>query len=104
MDCCILQRRCWASWPLGQLTARRATSSLFMLVCRPPVSVRWSSAFRLKCGLRMPCFGLVFAVLLALVFTHEGAVVLVAAILATLLLRGRRNAPFLRCVGALLIV
>jgi hypothetical protein len=48
-------------------------------------------------------FGLVLAVLLALVFTHEGAVVLVAAILTTLLLRGRRNAPFLRCVGALLI-
>ncbi len=49
-------------------------------------------------------FALVFAVLLALVFTHEGALVFVAVIVTTLLLRGRWNASFRRCAGALLIV
>jgi hypothetical protein len=49
-------------------------------------------------------FALVFAALLALVFTHEGALVFVAVIVTTLLLRGRWNASFLRCAGALLIV
>jgi hypothetical protein len=37
---------------------------------------------------------------LALVFTHEGALVLTVAIVATLLLRGHRNAAFVRGVGA----
>ena len=46
----------------------------------------------------------VFAVLLALVFTHEGALILAAAILTTLLLRGLRDAVFLRAAGAFLVV
>ena len=49
-------------------------------------------------------FGLVLAVLLALVFTHEGALVFALTIVATLLLRGARSASFRRGVGALLIV
>jgi hypothetical protein len=44
---------------------------------------------------------LVFAALLALVLTHEGAVVLALAILATLALRGWRDHVFLRGLGAL---
>jgi hypothetical protein len=47
---------------------------------------------------------LVFAMLLALVFTHEGALIFAVAILATLLLRVRRDAAFLRAAGALLVV
>ena len=43
---------------------------------------------------------LVFAVLLALAFTHEGAIVLEVAILATLALRGIRDAAFRRAAGA----
>jgi hypothetical protein len=39
--------------------------------------------------------------MLALVFTHEGALVLAAAILVTLMLRGHRDAAFLRGAGAL---
>jgi hypothetical protein len=45
---------------------------------------------------------LVFALLLALIFTHEGALLLAVAIVATLLLRGMRDAAFLRAAGALL--
>jgi len=42
----------------------------------------------------------VFAALLALVFTHEGAIVLAAAILFALFLRGWRDAIFVRTLGA----
>jgi hypothetical protein len=42
----------------------------------------------------------VFAALLALVFTHEGAIVLSAAILFALLLRGWRDGRLLRAIGA----
>jgi hypothetical protein len=49
-------------------------------------------------------FGLILAALLALVFTHEGALILAVAIVATLLLRGVLSASFRRGVGALLIV
>jgi hypothetical protein len=45
---------------------------------------------------------LVFVLLLALVLSHEGALVLAAAIIVTLALRGLRDAAFLRGVGALL--
>jgi hypothetical protein len=45
---------------------------------------------------------LVFALLLALILTHEAALVLAAAIVATLLLRGMRDATFLRAGGAFL--
>lgn len=44
---------------------------------------------------------LVFATLLALIFAHEGAFVLAAAIVATLALRGMHDAAFLRAAGAL---
>ena len=47
---------------------------------------------------------LVFAALLALLFTHPGALILELGILATLLLRGRRDAALLRAAGAFLIV
>jgi hypothetical protein len=47
---------------------------------------------------------LVFAMLLALVFTHEGALIFAVAILATLLLRGRRDVAFLRAGGAFFVV
>jgi hypothetical protein len=47
---------------------------------------------------------LVFALLLALVFTHGGALILGVGILATLLLRGRRDAAFMRAAGAFLVV
>jgi hypothetical protein len=46
----------------------------------------------------------VFLVLLALVLTHEGALVFAFAILATLLLRGYRDAAFLRAAGVLAVV
>jgi hypothetical protein len=46
---------------------------------------------------------LVFAALLALVFTHEGALIFAATILATLLLRGRRDAAFRRAAAAFLV-
>jgi hypothetical protein len=46
---------------------------------------------------------LVFGILLALIFTHEGAVVLAVAIMATLLLRGARDPAFLRAAGALFV-
>jgi hypothetical protein len=42
----------------------------------------------------------VFAVLLALVLSHEGALVFAAAIVSTLLLRGLRDAALLRAAGA----
>lgn len=47
---------------------------------------------------------LVFALMLALVFTHEGALIFAAAILMTLLLRGLRDGAFLRAACALLAV
>ena len=47
---------------------------------------------------------LVFATLLALVFSHEGAFVLAGAIVATLAMRGMRDAAFLRMAGALLVI
>jgi hypothetical protein len=47
---------------------------------------------------------LVFVALLALAFTHEGALVLAIVIVATLLLRGRHDAAFLRAARAMLIV
>jgi hypothetical protein len=46
----------------------------------------------------------VFAILLALVFTHGGALIFAVAILATLLLWGMRDAAFLRAAGAFLVV
>src|SRR5260370_26371046 len=45
---------------------------------------------------------LVFGLLLALAFTHEGAIVLELAILATLALRGMRDAALWRAAGAFL--
>src|SRR5262249_32596285 len=47
---------------------------------------------------------IVFAMLLALVFTHEAALIFVATILATLLLRGMRDAAFLRALGACAVI
>jgi hypothetical protein len=44
---------------------------------------------------------LLFALLLMLILTHEGALVLAAAIVATLLLRGIRDKDFLSAAGAL---
>ena len=49
-------------------------------------------------------FALVFVVLLALVFTHEGALVFVAAVLMTFVMCGIGNVPSLKCIGALSIV
>lgn len=46
----------------------------------------------------------VFTILLALVFTHEGALIFAITILATLLLRGVRDRAFLRAAGALVVV
>jgi hypothetical protein len=46
----------------------------------------------------------IFAALLALVFTHPGALIFALAILATFLLRGRRDAAFLRAAGAFFVV
>jgi hypothetical protein len=46
----------------------------------------------------------VFVGLLALVFTHEGAIILASAILFALFLRGWRNIIFIRAVGAFLVV
>jgi hypothetical protein len=46
----------------------------------------------------------VFAALLALVFTHEGALVLSAAILFAVLLRGWRDGKFVRALGAFCVV
>jgi hypothetical protein len=47
---------------------------------------------------------LVFAVLLALVFTHEGALIFAVAILATLLLRGGRDTAFVRAASVFVVV
>jgi hypothetical protein len=47
---------------------------------------------------------LVFAALLALAFTHEGALVLAVVIVATLLLRGRHDPAFLRAARSLALV
>ncbi len=46
----------------------------------------------------------VFATSLLLAFTHEGALVLLAAITATLALRGLRSAAFVRAVASLLVI
>jgi hypothetical protein len=46
---------------------------------------------------------LVFALLLALIFSHEAAIIFAITIVATLLLRGWRDAAFLRAVGALIV-
>jgi hypothetical protein len=46
---------------------------------------------------------LVFAMLLALIFTHGGALIFTVAILATLLLRGARDAAFRRAAAAVLV-
>jgi hypothetical protein len=46
----------------------------------------------------------VFVALLALAFTHEGALIFVVGILATLLLRGREDATFMRAGSAFLVV
>jgi hypothetical protein len=46
----------------------------------------------------------VFAMLLALVFTHEGALIFEIAILATLLLRGVRDPAFLRAACVFIVV
>jgi hypothetical protein len=46
---------------------------------------------------------LVFALLLALIFTHEGAIILAIAIVASLLLRGMRDAAFLKVAGAFFV-
>lgn len=46
----------------------------------------------------------VFLILLALVFTHEGAIVLSAAILFALFLRGGRDAIFVRALAAFFVV
>jgi hypothetical protein len=47
---------------------------------------------------------LVFATLLALVFTHGGALIFAVAIVATLSFRGLRDAAFLRSAGAFVII
>jgi hypothetical protein len=47
---------------------------------------------------------LVFLMLLALAFTHEGALVLVFAIVATLAPRGWRDASFLRAAAMLIVI
>ena len=52
----------------------------------------------------MSGIALVFAMLLALIFTHEGGFVLAGAILATLLLRGARDPAFLRASVSLIVV
>jgi hypothetical protein len=49
-------------------------------------------------------FSLVLGVLLAIVFTHEGSLILTAAIVATLVLRGARSSQFRRGASALLMV
>jgi hypothetical protein len=46
----------------------------------------------------------VFIGLLALVFTHEGAIILSSAILFALFLRGWRDIAFIRAIGAFLVV
>ena len=47
---------------------------------------------------------LIFIMLLTLAFTHEGALVLAATIVATLAPRGLRDASFLRAAAALIVV
>ena len=47
---------------------------------------------------------LVFAMMVILAFSHEGALVLAVAIVATLASRGLRNASFLRAAAALVVV
>src|SRR5271166_4641957 len=47
---------------------------------------------------------LVFAALLALVFTHEGGLIFAVVILSTLLLRGSRDPAFRRAAEAFLVV
>jgi hypothetical protein len=52
----------------------------------------------------MGSIALVFVALLALVFTHDGALILAVAILATLLLRVGQDGAFARAAGAFLVV
>ena len=47
---------------------------------------------------------LTFLAMLALVFSHEGGYLLAGTILATLMLRGWRDAAFLRAMGSMLVV
>src|SRR5262245_46054841 len=47
---------------------------------------------------------LVFAMLLALIFTHEGALIFAVTIVATLSFRGVRDAAFVRPAGAFFVV
>ena len=47
---------------------------------------------------------LLFTVLLALAFTHEGALVFVATIVTTLLIRQRNSARSAKCIGAVLVL
>jgi hypothetical protein len=49
-------------------------------------------------------FTLILALLLALVFTHDGAIILAVVILATLLLRGGADATFMRAATSFLII
>jgi hypothetical protein len=66
-------------------------------------AVFWPALALCLCARRTTAGNLaVFAALLALVFTHEGALVLTAAILFGLLLRGWRDPLFLRAFGACL--
>jgi len=51
----------------------------------------------------IPGIAWALVMLLALIFTHEGAIIFAIAILATLLLRGLRDAAFLRAAGVLLM-
>jgi hypothetical protein len=55
---------------------------------------------------RRSAFGtaLVLVLMLTLAFTHEGALVLVSAVVATLALRGWRDALFLRAAAVLIVV
>src|SRR5215475_2831607 len=55
-----------------------------------------------RCGKRG--IALVFATLLALVFTHEGALIFAVAIMATLSFRGVRDAAFLRAASVSFVV
>jgi hypothetical protein len=67
-------------------------------------AVFWPALALCLCAPRTAAGNLaVFAALLALILTHEGALVLAAAILFALVLRGWRDATFLRALGAFLM-
>lgn len=66
-------------------------------------AVFWPALALCLCAPRTAAGNLaVFAALLSLIFTHEGALVLAAAILFALILRGWRDRLFLRALGAFL--